>query len=153
MLTILMEAQGQWYGVPAAEVEEITPAMPWRPLPGVPAYIRGVTRYRGSTIPVVDLMSLLHNREAELRLSTRLLIIPLQGSSLPFLALLAEHVLEAVMIPKTAWDENLVAELGPEFLGELSSVESRSVQQIKPLHLIPEALQQAIGFTLSEEGT
>ena len=82
--------------------------MPWREIPGVPPYVRGVFEYRGSSVPVVDLTYLLHRHAAVLRLSTRILILPLPGSDLRYLALLAEHALEALDIPrrcgtKTVW--------------------------------------------------
>lgn len=52
-LTFLLD--GQVYGVPIAQVQEIRGWMSVTPLPNSPAYIKGVLNLRGAIIPVVDL--------------------------------------------------------------------------------------------------
>lgn len=52
-LTFLLD--GQVYGVPIEQVQEIRGWMPVTPLPNSPAYIHGVLNLRGTIIPVVDL--------------------------------------------------------------------------------------------------
>jgi purine-binding chemotaxis protein CheW len=52
-LTFLLD--GQVYGVPIVQVQEIRGWMSVTPLPNSPAYIKGVLNLRGTIIPVIDL--------------------------------------------------------------------------------------------------
>jgi len=46
---------GEEYGIGILKVKEIIGVMPITPVPGTPAYIKGVINLRGKVIPVVDL--------------------------------------------------------------------------------------------------
>jgi purine-binding chemotaxis protein CheW len=52
---VQFELDGQAYGVPAAEVEEIVAAVPPVRLPGTPAIVEGAVNVRGAVVPVLDL--------------------------------------------------------------------------------------------------
>jgi len=52
-LTFLLD--GQVYGVPIVQVQEIRGWMSVTPLPNSPPYIKGVLNLRGTIIPVIDL--------------------------------------------------------------------------------------------------
>jgi chemotaxis signal transduction protein len=47
------------YALPAEDVAEISHPRPATPLPGAPAWIRGLVNHRGAVVPVVDLGRLL----------------------------------------------------------------------------------------------
>ena len=64
MLLLILEAGGMRYGVPASRIVELLPAPELRPLPGTPAFVRGVFSYHGSIVPVIDLSALLTGRPA-----------------------------------------------------------------------------------------
>jgi chemotaxis signal transduction protein/ABC-type nitrate/sulfonate/bicarbonate transport system substrate-binding protein len=46
---------GERYGIPVLDVREITQMMPFRSVPRMPAYVRGVINLRDKVIPVLDM--------------------------------------------------------------------------------------------------
>jgi len=54
---ITFELHGRRFGLPAASVREIYPAVTITPLPGAPVSVEGVVDVRGTVAPVFDLRS------------------------------------------------------------------------------------------------
>lgn len=57
MVILTFELEGESYGIPAAQVEEV--ALPVRvfPFPDAPSIVEGMIHYRGSAVPLVNLRS------------------------------------------------------------------------------------------------
>lgn len=52
---VQFELDGQSYGLPAGQVEQIVPAVPATRLSGTPAIVEGVINLRGAILPVLDM--------------------------------------------------------------------------------------------------
>ena len=63
------------YGVDILRVKEIRGYAPVTPLPGAPAYVRGVLNLRGTIVPVLDLRAKLAMPEAEYGPLTVIIIV------------------------------------------------------------------------------
>jgi purine-binding chemotaxis protein CheW len=50
---LVVRLEKDLYAIPIAAVEEVLPALPIEPLPGCPAFVRGVVFVRGHLIPVL----------------------------------------------------------------------------------------------------
>lgn len=93
-------------GVPSENVREVVRVGPLTPLPRTPAYILGVSGFRGEVLPVIDLLRFLGKGEARLSSRTRLFV----GVSGTYVAaVVADAVIGLRRIP--------VAEILPSPLG------------------------------------
>jgi chemotaxis-related protein WspB len=78
---VILEVAGERYGLDVSGVVEVVPAVPLRVIPGVVFGVAGVLRYRGSVVPVVDLGLLWAKRATPSRLSSRIVVLDLDGAS------------------------------------------------------------------------
>jgi chemotaxis signal transduction protein len=79
MLALVFELGSVRYALPCAQIHEVLPLLPLSALPGLAEHVAGMLVYRGSVIPVLDLGSLLAAQKSPERLSTRLVVVSLEG--------------------------------------------------------------------------
>lgn len=142
MLLVLFTLGEQRYGLDAAVVELIVPALPVRAVPGTPPAISGIFSFRGQVTPVIDLVQLSLGHPARAALGSRFMITryPLDGVE-HFLALLAESVNEVRDIPDEALREPGIRSPGAPFLGPVADTPTGLVQTVTLQHLLPPDLQ------------
>jgi len=63
------------YALPASEVSEVLPLQRLKQLPEAPAWVAGLLAYRGGMVPVLDLCQRVLGRSANVRTSTRLVLV------------------------------------------------------------------------------
>jgi chemotaxis-related protein WspB len=145
MLLVLFSLGDQRYGLDAAVVELIVPALPLRAVPGTPPAVAGVHAFRGQVTPVIDLVQLTLGRFARPALGSRFIITryPLGGAE-RFLALLAESVNEVRDVPNDAIRDSGVRSPGAPFLGPVASTPTGLVQIVTLQNLLPPELQSLL---------
>jgi chemotaxis-related protein WspB len=74
-LFLLFRIGNERYALQAIEVAEVLPRLPLKPIAKVPSWVAGVFAYRGAVVPVIDLSALTFGQPAELRTSTRLVLV------------------------------------------------------------------------------
>ncbi|MGC5702242.1 purine-binding chemotaxis protein CheW [Pseudomonas sp. NFXW11] len=67
------------YALQAVDVVEVLPRLPLKPIAQAPSWVAGVFAYRGAVVPVIDLCQLTFERPAQLRTSTRLVLVHYRG--------------------------------------------------------------------------
>jgi chemotaxis-related protein WspB len=67
-------------------IREVVPRVELRSQAGGPAWLAGIFIYRGSPVPVIDLHRLLNAGECPAHLSSRIILIPVDGGLLGLLA-------------------------------------------------------------------
>nr|BFD39883.1 chemotaxis protein CheW [Pseudomonas sp. FFPRI_1] len=67
------------YALQAVDVVEVLPRLQLKPIAHAPAWVAGVFAYRGAVVPVIDLSQLTFGRPAQLRTSTRLVLVHYRG--------------------------------------------------------------------------
>jgi len=142
MLLVLFTLGEQRYGLDAAVVELIVPALPLRAVPGTPPSISGIFSFRGHVTPVIDLVQLTLGRPAREALGSRFIITryPLGGAE-HFLALHAESVNEVRDVPDASLRDSGIRSPGAPFLGPVADTPSGLVQTVTLQNLIPPDLQ------------
>ncbi|MBK8264123.1 MAG: chemotaxis protein CheW [Nannocystis sp.] len=90
------------YGLPIAEIEEITKSFQTTYVPRTAAFLLGIGNVRGRIIPVLDLGRRLGLAEQAYGRAARVLIVSFQGE--PY-GLLVHQVLEVVRIPPESMEE------------------------------------------------
>ena len=63
------------YALQAVDVVEVLPRLQLKPIAQAPSWVAGVFAYRGVVVPVIDLCELTFGRAAQLRTSTRLVLV------------------------------------------------------------------------------
>ena len=66
---------GQQYGIDTRNIVEVLPFISAQELPQQAEEIRGLIRYRGKLLPVIDLCQLILSRPCQLRLGTRTIVV------------------------------------------------------------------------------
>ena len=124
---------------------EVLPLMRVDPLPQAPAGMAGVLCYRGAPLPVIDLSTVILNRPAEQKLSTRILVVDCAGGRR--LGLIAERANGTLKRERADFVETGVVLDGVPCLGPVTRDERGFVLWLDPdqlpggafLHQIVEA--------------
>jgi chemotaxis-related protein WspB len=74
-LFLLFRIGNERYALQAIEVAEVLSRLPLKPIAKAPSWVAGVLAYRGAVVPVIDLSALTFGQPAELRTSTRLVLV------------------------------------------------------------------------------
>ncbi|MFJ3046337.1 chemotaxis protein CheW [Herbaspirillum chlorophenolicum] len=63
------------YALPASDVEVVLPLAQFKQVPGTPPWVAGLFSYGGRHVPVIDISRLSLDMPADVRLSTRLVLV------------------------------------------------------------------------------
>jgi len=145
MLFLLFQIGSGRYAIEASRVVEVLPLMRVDPLPQAPAGMAGVLCYRGAPLPVIDLSTVILNRPAEQKLSTRILVVDCAGGRR--LGLIAERANGTLKRERADFVETGVVLDGVPCLGPVTRDERGFVLWLDPdqlpggafLHQIVEA--------------
>ena len=74
-LFLVFRVGNERYALQAIEVAEVLPLLPLKPIPRAPDWVAGVFAYRGVVVPVIDLGALTFGEPAQVRTSTRLVLV------------------------------------------------------------------------------
>jgi chemotaxis-related protein WspB len=85
-------------GVDVRHVAEVLPRVRLRPSAGAPPQVAGLFVHRGRPVPVIDLHRLFGAGECPPHLSSRIVLLPLDGEG-RFVGLLAARVADIVELP------------------------------------------------------
>jgi chemotaxis-related protein WspB len=131
------------YAIESRRVIEVLPLVTARPIPRMPASVRGVFTHRGKLVPLVDLGRLLTDRPLRETLSTRVIVVEFSTGPENHrirLGVAAENVLSLCL--STEAEAALPTMRSPDApaLGRLLRIEGRTIQVIDVEHLLPPAL-------------
>jgi chemotaxis-related protein WspB len=139
---------GQAYAIESKKVVEVLPLVTTRPIPHLPDYLPGIFTYRGRFVPLVDLGLRISGKPLTRRLSTRVIVVEIGGSSheaapssrLVRFGIMAENVV-TIRSTGTAPGETEAKELAADaYLGRLLRLDGQTVQMLLPEHVIPSDL-------------
>ena len=131
---------GQQYGIDTRNIVEVLPFISAQELPQQAEEMRGLIRYRGKLLPVVDLCQLILGRPCQLRLGTRTIVVKTirdkdEETSLLF-AITAEDVvgISTTKVNSTACDPS------GSFFGPIVDAESNGADPISIQIIVVELL-------------
>jgi len=142
-LCIKLKTADQEYLLAVKSIAEIVPYVPLRPYPDVPAYVSGMLNYRGTAVPVIDLVMLLTSQPANHRLSTRIILIhyPAQQGGPSLVGILAEAITGTCSVEEDAFVDPGYLPADKPFLGKVICDTDGIIQRIEPQHLLPPDLE------------
>ena len=142
MLFLLFQIGPGRYAIEATRVVEVLPLMRVTHLPQAPAGMAGVLCYRGTPLPIIDLSSVILNRPAEQKLSTRIVVVTCTGGRR--LGLIAERANGTLKRERGDFMDTGVALEGVSYLGPVTRDERGFVLWIDPDQLPGAALLHQI---------
>jgi chemotaxis-related protein WspB len=144
MLLLLFEVGKNRYGIEALEIVEVVPAVSLRIAPHTPGYVAGLLNYRGVVTPVVDVHILLGESRARSLLSTRIIIVRLDGpdGAERRLGLIAERVTETIACRPEDFQKSGVGADDARYLGEVLPLAQGMVQKVSVAKILPEELKR-----------
>jgi purine-binding chemotaxis protein CheW len=116
---VVFQVDGQRYGLPAADVEEVQRAVTVVPLPKGPAVVEGIINLRGAVVPVLGMRTRLGRPAKPLEPSDHLLVA---RESDRRVALRVDRVLDLVRLDATAVEEARGVVPGAEYVSWLAKV-------------------------------
>jgi chemotaxis-related protein WspB len=142
MLFILFQIGTGRFALEAKHITEVLPLMAVRPLPQAPPGVTGVLSYRGTPLPVIDLSQLVLGQPAELRLSTRILVVSCANGRQ--VGLIAERANETMRRAPEEFSETGVSVPGAPYLGPVTQDARGFVQRVDPEKLVSMASLQSL---------
>ncbi|HBU38167.1 MAG TPA: hypothetical protein DEB70_10240 [Planctomycetaceae bacterium] len=132
---------GQQYGIDTRNIVEVLPFISAQELPQQAEEIRGLIRYRGKLLPVIDLCQLILGRPCQLRLGTRTIVVKTipdenEHTTLLLFAITAEDV---VGISTTTFNSTACDPSG-SFFGPIVDAESNGADPISIQIIVVELL-------------
>jgi chemotaxis-related protein WspB len=79
-LFLLFRIGEERYALEAVEVAEVLPRLTLKPIAQAPHWVAGVFAHRGSVVPVIDLSALTFGTPAQMRTSTRMVLVNYRAS-------------------------------------------------------------------------
>jgi len=143
MQLLVFNVGAEDYAIESRRVIEVLPLVTARPIPRMPAFVRGVFTHRGRLVPLVDLGWLLADRPLRETLSTRVIVVECSTGSkdqrIP-LGVAAENVLSLCSSDDSVASLPTIRSPAAPCLGRLLRIGSRTIQVLDVEHLLPPSL-------------
>jgi len=154
MLLLLFDVASNRYGLEASEVIEVTPIVRLRPAPHTPAYVAGVFNFRGAVTPVIDLHALLGERPVRPLLSTRIIIVRLEGpgGQERRLGLMSERVTETIACRPEDFQPPGVHTEEAAYLGDLMTSPGGLIQKVTVSRILPAEVKRLLFEQIDADG-
>lgn len=120
MLYLFFSLGNEKYALASEPVRQIVPNVRLRPLPGSPAWIKGLLNYHESVVPVIDLSTLTQGQPVPDALGSRIILIERGTEGVRLMGLLAEKVLEVHSISEDEIRSSGVQASGASGLGRVA---------------------------------
>lgn len=145
MLFLVFQLGTCRFALAAAEVVEVLPVVACRPLPHAVPGIAGLFVYRGTPVPLVDLMQVAFGQPCRRRMSTRIILVnyPDEGTS-RLLGLLAEQSTEMIRREEADFSSTGVTVENSPYLGPVTRDEQGLIQRMEIDRLLSDEVKAVI---------
>lgn len=112
------------FGIDILKVQEIIRLMTITEVPNSPKFVEGVINLRGRVIPVIDLRIKLNMSKIDHNISTRIIVVDINSSTVGFIV---DAVSEVLRIPKSITEPppSIVAGIDSEYITSVGKLEDR----------------------------
>lgn len=146
MLFLLFQLGKDRYALDCSQVAEVLPLLGVKQIPLAPAAVAGVFDYRGAPVPVIDLTQLTLNRQAERRLSTRIVVVhyPDENGVRRLLGLIAEKATETLRREPADFAASGISNEAAPYMGPVTRDARGLVQWIEVNRLLPASVRELL---------
>jgi chemotaxis-related protein WspB len=136
------------YIINASHIVAVIPLVKMHKMSEVPDYMVGLINYKGQTIPVVDLCTLLSGKKSKARLSTRIVLVDYlyAGKQHKTLGFVAEKATEVVKLNQGAFTPNMIHSGSAPYLGPIANDSEGMLQKIDMEKLIDLKIRDYLDF-------
>ncbi|MBT0773612.1 purine-binding chemotaxis protein CheW [Kineosporia sp. J2-2] len=128
---------GKTFAVPLGAVRETLRPLPVSPVPGMPGFVLGVARVRGSAVPVVDAGVLTGGRPVE---ATRWITLSADAHRSVALAVAAVTGIRTLPMSDLEQLPPLLGGEGPQLFSGIASRDGEFLLALEASHLVPDGL-------------
>jgi len=144
MLFLLFQLGGDRYALPVNQVIEVLPLVEIKSIPLAPPGVSGIFNYRGTPVPVIDISQMTIGRPAELKLSTRIVLVKYDELEQQVVGLLAERATQLLRRdPKEFYDPGVSVASAP-YLGQVTTDGTGLIQRIELVALLSGAVKKLL---------
>ena len=146
MLFLLFRIGTERYALDANQVVEVVPLVRVKKIPQSPVGLAGVINYRGLPVPVIDLSELALGQPAQVRVSTRIILVkyPAESGEAHTLGLMAEQPTETMKREPADFVCPGVAVSSAPYLGRVANDSRGMIQWIEVKNLLPTSIRRLI---------
>jgi chemotaxis-related protein WspB len=140
------------YVLNTGQIREILPVVQLKQIPQAPRGVAGAFNYRGTPVPVVDLVELTLGRPAKASLSTRLVLVSYtdRSGATHQLGLIAEGATDTIRLNPMDFGPSGVANRETAYLGPVTADGRGLIQWLDPSKILPAASSEALFAEASE---
>lgn len=146
MLYLIFELNKQLYAIDSKEIIEIIPNVNFTAIPNAPKFIKGIFNYRGTAVPVIDLLIMNGGNPTPNKLSTKIMIVnynPVK-SIVKTIGLMTENIVGSEHIDEKEIGENGLNIEDAKYLGDVVNKDDRMIQIIDVDNLLTKDVQKVI---------
>ena len=146
MLCLLFQLGKEHYALGASQVVEVLPLVELKQILRAPSGVAGLFTYHGQPVPVIDLSALALGRPAEMRLSTRIMVVNYKGPAQDqhLLGLIVERTGEIINRQRSDFVSGGVAVKAAPYLGPVTLDTRGLIQLVEVDQLLTESLRQEL---------
>ena len=144
MLFLLFQLGNERYALEASRVVEVVPLVALKSLPQTPKGVAGIFNYRGQPVPAVDLCALTVGEPAKEHLSTRIIVVKLEGDGDRLVGLIAEHATEMLRKEPGEFMESGLRIKAAPYLGGVFLDPNGPIQRVHEQRLLSDTLREAL---------
>ena len=141
------------YVISTRDVVEVVPCVKLKPVPHAEDFIAGLFNYRGTSVPVIDLNSLLLRRPSAQKLSTRIILVHLKrgANDSCLFGIKVEKATETVKLDEKDFRQAGVVNTDMPILGPVIADADGLITRIEPQQILP-LISDALAFTAAQAG-
>ncbi len=146
MLFLLFHLGRERYALEAGQVAAVLPLLIIKEIPQAPPAVAGLSNYRGTPVPVIDLSELTLGRPAQSRLSTRIILVHYadERGEPRLLGLLAEKATETLRRDPADFASSGVTIDAARYLGRVTADPHGLIQRIEVSQLLPASVRDLL---------
>lgn len=135
-LYLLFSLDQDRYALNVHEVVEVLPLRRLKAFPQAPAWVAGGFEYRGTVVPVIDLLVRACGRSAAALASTRLVLVQYRPAK-RVLGLILEKATDTLRLPASGFADSALAPGEAQYLGATQDSAHGLLQRIEVAGLLP----------------
>jgi len=143
-LFLVFRIGNERYALQAIEVAEVLPRLPLKPIAKAPDWVAGVFAYRGAVVPVIDLSALTFGEPAQVRTSTRLVLVhyrPNETVAPQLLGLILEQATDTLRCHSTEFQPYGLDNRQAPYLGPVREDAQGLLQWVRVADLLDERVR------------
>jgi chemotaxis-related protein WspB len=133
MLYLLFHIGNQSYAMDATDVVEVLPLVRVTPLAQAPRFVAGMFQYHGALLPLVDMSEIIVGRPAELKISTRIVLVNCEFISgrRNLIGLLTENLMDTFRRAETEFVDSGCGDVDASYLGGVTTEQGVIVRRVQ----------------------